>query len=271
MFNHQHTVSQTSIGKFPKQVASLFAYPLFRSSLFLVGGAVRDSLLGKKPDDYDFVCFLSKEQLLNFFPSAKASGQGNKMSYLVEHEGYSFDICLLSKNNIAVATMAQMKKKIPADMLGGLYMNAFGRDFTMNAMYYNPSSGLIDFFSGMKDVQDKTISVIGKQAKVFLLYPLRMLRAMRQAKQLNFSLSDEYLEVFQKNASLLHQVSVDRLQKEYDKFVHSFGVEKTHEYLQEMHALPIFQVKGIVLQQAAAVVAPIAEENPVVRPPSVNM
>ena len=125
---------------------------------FLVGGAVRDLLSGKEPDDYDFATDIDYEELKNIFAD-----------YLPKEVGASFGILIIKVNNKNYE-IAKFRKE--SGILNSRHPKSIKfvqtidddlsrRDFTMNAMAYNENTGLIDLFEGKKDIENRVIKFVG--------------------------------------------------------------------------------------------------------------
>lgn len=188
---------------------------------FIVGGAVRDLLLGLKPKDFDVATNATPEQVKRLFKRAFLIGR----RFQIVHVMFGQDL-------IEVTTFRGASDK-PAikDEAGRLLRdNNFGtqaedaarRDFTINAMYYNPANQvLLDYHGGIKDLRSKTLRVIGNPEQRYREDPVRMLRIVRFAAKLGFSIDKTTGAPIAALAPLMNNVPSARLFDEMLKLLMS--------------------------------------------------
>jgi tRNA nucleotidyltransferase (CCA-adding enzyme) len=186
------------------------------SSVYLVGGSVRDILLGKEPEDYDFCTALSPSEVES---RVKATGK------LVRTYGKLFGtICFECQGQQVEVTTFRVEKydyksrKPEVKFVRDIGKDLRRRDFTMNAMAMR-GNRLIDPFGGQGDIHDRVIRIIGNGSIRIKEDPLRMLRAARFAAQLNFTVDPEFMNCMRKNASAIMLVSRQLWTKELDKLL----------------------------------------------------
>lgn len=188
---------------------------------FIVGGAVRDLLLGLKPKDFDVATNATPEQVKRLFKRAFLIGR----RFQIVHVMFGQDL-------IEVTTFRGSSDKPPLkDEAGRLLRdNNFGtqaedaarRDFTINAMYYNPANQvLLDYHGGIKDLRNKTLRVIGNPELRYREDPVRMLRIVRFAAKLGFSIDKTTGEPISALAPLINNVPSARLFDEMLKLLMS--------------------------------------------------
>lgn len=203
---------------------------------FLVGGCVRDLCLGRVPGDWDIATSAQPEQVRQFFAQTIATGLKHGTVTVV-----------LSKRDMGMGMGMGMNKmdKIESDepqyyevttyRIDGEYQDARRpaqvtftasleedlrrRDFTINAMAYHPQTGLIDPFGGRADLQQKIIRVVGNGHDRFREDALRMLRAVRFASQLGFTIEAETAQSIKANSQLLEKISLERIREELLKIL----------------------------------------------------
>lgn len=188
---------------------------------FIVGGAVRDLLLGLKPKDFDVATNATPEQVKRLFKRAFLIGR----RFQIVHVMFGQDL-------IEVTTFrgASDKPAIKDDAGRLLRDNNFGtqaedaarRDFTINAMYYNPANQvLLDYHGGITDLRSKTLRVIGNPEQRYREDPVRMLRIVRFAAKLGFSIDKTTGAPIAALAPLMNNVPSARLFDEMLKLLMS--------------------------------------------------
>jgi poly(A) polymerase len=185
---------------------------------YIVGGGVRDLMLGLKPKDFDAVTNATPSQIKEVFGRrCRIIGRRFELAHV-----YS------GRELIEVATFRAPPKKAVTSAAGMILRdNNWGtieedfarRDFSINAMYYQPRKGIVlDFCNAVEDIQSKTLRLLGDPQLRFEEDPVRMLRTLRFAAKLNFSIAPEILDVFTPELTqLLRDVSPHRLYDESQK------------------------------------------------------
>ncbi|MBQ7594045.1 MAG: hypothetical protein IJU48_06815 [Synergistaceae bacterium] len=177
---------------------------------FLVGGCVRNSLMNIKPDDYDIATNASVQELESLF-DYRTIGSGEKHgTVLVLVDNIDF--------GLEVTTFRDGAQTLGDDLSH--------RDFTINAMAYHPSEGIIDYFGGTEDIKNKIIRGVENPRARFQEDPLRILRGLRFASVLGFEIEAETSQAIHKLAGLLSSVAPERLQKELTKIICGINAEK---------------------------------------------
>lgn len=181
---------------------------------YAVGGCVRDSILGRVPDDWDITTSATPQQVKALFRRTVDTGlQHGTVTVMMEKEGFEVTTYRVDgeyedgrhpKEVIFTASLEEDLKR---------------RDFTINAMAYNPKSGLVDLFGGMEDIHEKIIRCVGEPQERFTEDALRILRAVRFSAQLGFTIEDRTREAIRALASNLKQVSAERIQTELLKLL----------------------------------------------------
>lgn len=188
---------------------------------YIVGGCVRDSILGRQPQDWDITTSALPEETKSLFPHTFDTGiqhgtitvVRNKVNYEITtyrvdgeyHDGRHPDSVRFTPN-------------LREDLLR--------RDFTMNAIAYHPEEGFQDPFSGREDIARGLIRGVGVPAKRFQEDALRMLRCVRFAAQLGFAVEEETQNAMVENAALIEKISAERIHEELDKLWRSPYPEK---------------------------------------------
>lgn len=236
----QHAVSRRDISSVA--VKTLYRLHDGGYQAFLIGGGVRDVLLGMQPKDFDIATSATPEQVKQLF--------GNQCQII----GRRFRLAHVrwGREVIEVATFrahhsegdAQNAKTNAEGLIlrdnvwGSIEEDAARRDFTINAIYYNIADfSLWDFAHGIKDLNARVLRLIGDPMTRYREDPVRMLRAVRFAGKLNFALADETARPIPELAYLLEDVSSHRL---YDECQKLFSAGYSLPVLDLLHEFSLF-------------------------------
>ncbi len=202
------------------------------SPVYLVGGSVRDMLLGTTPKDYDFCTPLPPETIEQ---RIRASG---KRAYTVGKRfgtiGFKLDTLPVEITTFRQETYLSGSRHPEVAFISDLTADLARRDFTMNAvamMAQNDHTTLIDPFGGERDIAAHLIRSVGNPVTRIQEDPLRMLRATRFAAQLGFTIDGALLQAVTDNASLIYSVSRERWMAELDSLLLAEHPEQGLEYL----------------------------------------
>lgn len=183
---------------------------------YAVGGCVRDSLLSRTPDDWDITTSARPEETKKLFRRTIDTG--------IQHGTVTV---MLKKNGYEVTTYRVDGEyedgRHPKEVIftANLIEDLKRRDFTINAMAYNEESGLVDAFTGKKDLEEGIIRCVGDADERFTEDALRIMRAVRFSAQLGFSMEDKTKAAIRGHAENLRKVSAERIQTELTKLVTS--------------------------------------------------
>ena len=181
---------------------------------YAVGGCVRDSLLGRTPQDWDITTSAKPEQVKQLFSHTIDTGIAHgTVTVMLEREG--FEVTTYRIDGEYEDARHPKEVQFTADLREDLRR----RDFTINAMAYNETAGLVDVFDGMADLNSGVIRCVGKAAERFSEDALRMLRAVRFAAQLGFFIEEETKAAIRQLAPSLAKVSAERIQAELVKLL----------------------------------------------------
>lgn len=180
-------------------------------SLYMVGGTTRDFLLGKEIDDYDFVTSASPEQISSFLHiDDKYYKYG---SVTINFENKKVDITTLREEGAYLDYRHPHRVNYVTD----IRKDYSRRDFTINALYINEDGVVIDFVNGQRDLKEKIIRMIGDPLKRIEEDPLRILRAIRFASSLSFTIEEELKKTLYEKRFLLQKISFSKCLNELDK------------------------------------------------------
>jgi len=193
---------------------------------YLVGGCVRDRLMGLVPKDWDITTNALPEQIMEIFPNCVPTG--------LKHG--TVTIVLPDKNTIEVTTFRidgkYLDSRRPENVYfsKNLYEDLSRRDFTMNAIAWSLKEGIVDPFDGRGDIENKIIRCVGEAPKRFSEDALRMMRAIRFAAVLNFELHPDIPSAILNLHHLLKNISAERVREEFSKTLLSDNPEKIYLY-----------------------------------------
>lgn len=221
---HIHRAARVGIDRRNVSVAALKTVEGLQKAgykAFVVGGAVRDLMLGLRPKDFDVATDATPEEVQRTFRRARVIGRRFRLVHV-----------LFGPETIEVSTFrAANAENLETDAHGRVLRdNTFGeqhedaarRDFTINALYYDPlSDTVLDYHRGVEDLQDKTLRMIGDPAQRYREDPVRMLRVVRFAAKLGFKADPKTLAPVQQLAELIHNVPEARLFDEMIKLLQS--------------------------------------------------
>lgn len=191
---------------------------------FAVGGCVRDSILARRPEDWDITTSAKPEEIKKLFRRTVDTG--------IEHGTVTV---LIGKDSFEVTTYrvdgAYEDGRHPKEVrfTSRLEEDLQRRDFTINAMAYNDEVRLVDVFGGMQDLNHHLIRCVGDPRERFSEDALRILRAVRFSAQLNFPIEPETAEAIKELAPTLEKISAERIQAELVKLLVSPHPERIRD------------------------------------------
>jgi len=191
---------------------------------YVVGGCVRDSLLGREPHDWDITTNAEPLQVKQIFKRTLDTGlQHGTVTVMNRGTGYEVTTYRIDGDysDHRRPESVSFTKKLEEDLRR--------RDFTINAMAYHPDEGLKDFFDGEKDLREGIIRAVGDPDERFDEDALRIMRAVRFAAQLGFTIEEKTREAIKAHAGELSMVSVERIEAELTKLICSPHPEETEE------------------------------------------
>lgn len=191
---------------------------------YAVGGCVRDSLLKRKPDDWDITTSAKPEEIKALFSKTIDTGIAHgTVTVMKNHIGY--EVTTYRIDGEYEDGRHPKEVTFTSDLLEDLKR----RDFTMNAMAYNDRVGLVDAFGGREDIQNKRIRCVGDPFCRFSEDALRMMRAVRFAAQLGYEIEEGTKRAIKELAQNLQKVSAERIQVELVKLLVSDHPEKLED------------------------------------------
>ncbi|HEX2549698.1 MAG TPA: polynucleotide adenylyltransferase PcnB [Gammaproteobacteria bacterium] len=215
----EHQISRSAINRNALKV--LYRLHEAGFSAYLVGGCVRDLLLGVKPKDFDIATDARPEEVRKLFKNCRLIGKRFRLAHI-----------LFGSEIIEVATFRTHHENakeqhgkthqgmiIRDNVYGTIEDDAWRRDFRINALYYNIADySVVDYTGGIQDIKDKVLHMIGDPMQRFHEDPVRLLRAIRFLAKLNISITAETEEPLNRLSYLLGHVAPGRLFQEVLKF-----------------------------------------------------
>lgn len=201
---------------------------------YMVGGCVRDCILGLSPKDYDITTSATPEITQSLFKKTIPTGLDHgTVTVVIEHEG--FEVTTYRTEGKYIDNRRPESVSFVSDIKEDLSR----RDFTINAFAYNEQSGLVDYFDGLNDLNNKIIRAVGEPNARFQEDALRMLRAIRFSSQLDFSIEDKTLSAIKENCDLIKNISVERIRDELCKILMTPNASKGLTLLKDTGILEI--------------------------------
>lgn len=181
---------------------------------YAVGGCIRDSILGREPNDWDVTTSATPEQVKALFRRTIDTGiQHGTVTVMLDKEGFEVTTYRIDGE--------YEDSRHPKEVIftSNLVEDLKRRDFTINAMAYNDVVGLVDVFEGMQDIEKGIIRCVGDAKERFTEDALRMLRAIRFSAQLGYTIEEDTQAAITKLAGNLSRISAERIREELIKLL----------------------------------------------------
>ena len=195
---------------------------------YIVGGAVRDALLGVVPKDFDVATNARPEDVKHEFRRAFIIGRRFRLVHVMFGDE-TIEVSTFRSNTVKVVDGSKSAGEVESDATGRITSdNVYGtqaedaarRDFTINALYYDPMRDVVvDFLGGLKDIEKRTLRLIGKAETRYREDPVRMLRAIRLAVKLKCDIAKATARPIREHADLIKNVPPARLFDEIQKLL----------------------------------------------------
>ena len=183
---------------------------------YAVGGCVRDSILGREPQDWDITTSARPEQVKALFPRTIDTGlQHGTVTVMLDREGFEVTTYRVD------GKYEDSRHPKEVTFTPSLEEDLKRRDLTINAMAYNDTKGLVDIFGGMEDINERRVRCVGDPESRFQEDALRILRAIRFSAQLGYAIEGKTREAIAALAPALSRISAERIQAELIKLITS--------------------------------------------------
>ena len=204
---------------------------------YIVGGAVRDLILKKKPKDFDIVTAANPARIKKIFRNARIIGRRFRLVHVY-----------FGPKIFEISTFRSMKDGPTSNTFGTVEEDVRRRDFTLNALFYNPlTQVVVDYVGGIKDIRKRKIRPIIALEDIFTDDPVRMIRAVKYAAATGFSLPVSLRWSIKKHSGLLADVSPSRLTEEIFKIIQSPHVPEIIKSLDAMNIYRYMQPRAAEL------------------------
>lgn len=224
---------------------------------YIVGGCVRDLTVDREPKDWDVTTNAHPTQIQEIFPDSFYENDFGTVGVKVEpflkngKVDREHDVIEVTTYRIESA-YSDRRRPDEVQFAQTLEEDLSRRDFTMNALALDIDNNLIDPFDGKKDIKKKLIRAVGDPLERFNEDALRMIRAVRFAAELNFTIEEQTLNAIKEKDSLLSHVSIERIRDEFVRIVMSdhicHGIQMLHDTGLLSHFLPELEI-GINVEQ----------------------
>ena len=258
--------------KIPKEVISVLA--VLQSAkfvAFLVGGCVRDLMMGNNPKDYDVTTNATPEEIIALFPKTFYENTYGTVGVVTCGEDLG-TVCSDESVKIVEVTPYRLESDYTdsrhpdeVEWSKSIEDDLKRRDFTVNAMAYNPISGeVVDLFNGQNDLRDKILRAVGDPDKRFQEDALRLMRAVRFVCQLDFDLDSVTRESLERNSGLLKNISRERVRDEFIKTINTDFIMRGVVLMRDLNILQFVVpelLRGIGVMQNQAHSFDVWEHN----------
>lgn len=229
---NEHQLSKTNISNNALKVLNRLNGEGFQA--FLVGGSVRDLLLGKVPKDFDVATNATPAQIKSLFRNGRIIGRRFKLVHVIFHRDI-IEVATFRGTETAEANHQLTNERgmlIRDNVYGTLDEDAWRRDFTINSLYYNiDDASIVDITGGVEDINQRLVRVIGNPETRYQEDPVRMLRAIRFSAKLHFEIAPDTAEPILRLNHLIRHVSSSRLFDEIVKLYQCGEAESVQRLL----------------------------------------
>ena len=236
----KHPISRNDISENALKVLYRLKKAGFKA--YLVGGGVRDLLLGQQPKDFDITTDAHPEQIHKLFSNSRIIGRRFKLVHVLYGRDMIEVATFRGSSNQAEhphAATSDTGLILRDNIYGSIEEDAIRRDFTVNALYYNIEDfAIYDFAQGLRDIETKTLRLIGNPAERYKEDPVRMLRAVRFASKLNFKIAKGSAAPIHEYGDLLQQIPAARL---FDEMLKLFLSANAHGNFTRLREFNLFQ------------------------------
>ena len=202
---------------------------------YIVGGSIRDFIIGTyMPKDYDIATNALPEEIIKYFEKTVPTGiKHGTVTVMINGQGYEVTTYRIDGEYIG------NRKPASVTFVSNLKEDLARRDFTINALAFNEQQGIIDYFDGIEDLENKIIRAVGEPNKRFQEDALRMLRAVRFAATVDFLIEEKTLQAIKSNCHLILNISNERIRDELCKMLLSDNPTKALRLLEETKLLEL--------------------------------
>lgn len=206
---------------------------------YLVGGSVRDLLLGKRPKDFDIATAARPNDVRRIFRNCRLIGRRFRLAHLLFANGKVLEVATFRAEPFG-ADEGEAELITDDNEFGTPESDARRRDFTVNALFHDPTTGeVIDWVGGLKDLDARVLRTIGEPVTRFREDPVRMLRAVKFAARTGFSIEDAGRQAIRAERKQLRKAAIPRLYEEILRMLWGGAAARSFELLEELGLLEI--------------------------------
>lgn len=231
---------------------------------WVVGGCVRDLFLGRKPKDWDITTNANPEQIQGLFENTYYTNEFGTVGVVTEEAPESVKVIEVTPYRLE-GKYSDSRRPDTVIFSQKIEDDLKRRDFTINALAYSPSKGqLIDLYQGLKDIEAGTLRAVGQATERFGEDALRIMRAVRIAAELDFTIEEETAKAMEEQAKGLGNISKERIRDEFVRIINSPQPQKALVMSQKMgilHYISPELEEGIGIEQNQAHKYDVFEHN----------
>ncbi|MCF6318576.1 MAG: polynucleotide adenylyltransferase PcnB [Proteobacteria bacterium] len=207
---------------------------------YIVGGAVRDLLLGKHPKDFDIATDATPDQIKDvFLKYCRLIGRRFRLAHVYQNREM-FEVATFRGVAQEGDRVVKQGRIIKDNVYGTIEQDAIRRDFTCNALYLDIENGnILDYCDGLDDIKDHKLKFIGDDSERIIEDPIRMIRAIRFEAKLGLKISDKTKQAILQEYKTLSHVSMARLFDELVKLFHCGSAFKAFQLMNELLLFPL--------------------------------
>ena len=249
----EHSVSRSLIDANALKVLYRLNKTGYRA--YLVGGSVRDLMLGRRPKDFDVATDARPNDLRRLFRNARIIGRRFRLAHVLFKEG------IVEVSTFRRQPDPEQQKSAPGELLitsdntfGTPREDSFRRDFTINGLFYDIGDfSVVDFVGGVQDLRDRLVRVIGDPDVRFREDPVRMLRACEFAGRLGFTIEKETQEAIQRNRLELDKAAPARLTEEVIQLLKCGSAGASAQWMLDLGLLEVLLPEAMAMLKARSV------------------
>ncbi len=205
---------------------------------FLVGGGVRDLLLGRQPKDFDVGTDARPNEIRSLFRNSRVIGRRFRLVHVYFRGQKVIEVSTL-RRNAHISPDEEVPLLASDNAYGDAETDALRRDLTINGLFYDLSNfTIIDYVGGTKDLKDGVVRIIGEPDVRLQEDPVRMLRAVRHASKARFTIDSETYESIKRNASLITLCPKARISEEFLRELRYGNTSYSFKYFEDLGLLP---------------------------------
>ena len=209
----EHSLSRNEV--WPEALKVIRRLSNFGYTAYLVGGGVRDLLLGRRPKDFDVATDATPEEVRKLFGNSRIIGRRFRLVHVYFKGGRIVEVSTFRRAPEPHELESMEDTRMANNFFGSPHQDVMRRDFTINALFYNPGDfTVIDYVGGWDDLRRRVIRSIGEPRARFAEDPVRMTRAVEFASRLGFTLHSQVEEAIREEGWRISRTSPERLKEE---------------------------------------------------------